>query len=146
MDFIDWKDVAKRELRSYPHLKDSIKTLQNEIQHTEEEKTSLRSISDSPSVQGGSSTAEDRLNNLIIKADALKKNLYEARAEVQAVEDSLRHLTKIERQVVGQFALNRSSVAVENLISAIGYERTQIYKIWDQAVRKFVAARYGKIV
>lgn len=146
MDFIDWKEVAKRELRLYPHLKDSIKTLRDEIQRIEEEKTSLRSISDSPSVQGGTSTAEDRLNNLIVKADALKKNQHEAQAEVQAVEESLRRLTKIERQVVGQFALNRSSVAVENLISAIGYERTQIYKIWDQAVRKFVAARYGKIV
>lgn len=140
---MDWKKEAKDELRNYERLKMSLQNIKDRIQSIEEQKFSLKSSSDDTPVQGGGSKHEDKILNLIVEEERLKHTYKANKLRVSLVEKGLDALNDIERTVITEFAKNRPGVAVELIADKTGYERAQIYRIYDSALYKFTIAEYG---
>lgn len=140
---MNWKEEAKRELRNYTVLKESIPNLKERIAGVRAQKTAVKSSGDSTPVQGGGNKFEDRMLDLIVEEERLRYTLQAARIRLGLIERGLGVLTETERTVIMEFAENKPGKAVEILIEKIGYERTQIYHIWDVALYRFTLAEYG---
>lgn len=140
---MDWKQEAKRELRNYDALRESLPNIKARLESLAARKISLRSVGDSTPVQGGGNHYEDRLLDIIVEENRLKYTYKASKIRLELIERGLKVLTETERTVVEQFATNKPGKAVTNLIELIGYERTQIYKIWDEALYRFTLAEYG---
>lgn len=140
---MDWKKEAKDELRNYERLKMSLQNIKDRIQGLEEQKFSIKSSSDDTPVQGGGSKHEDKLLNLIVEQERLKHTYRANKLRVALVENGLSALSDVEKTVVTEFANYRPGVAVELIADKTGYERAQIYRIYDSALYKFTVAEYG---
>lgn len=140
---MNWKEEAKRELRGYEALKASIPNLSDTLAEIAAAKTSLRSASDPSPIYGGGSTYEDRLTNLLTKEAAVKDLLRASRFRLRRIERGLAALSEEERAVALCFSAHRSGEAVEILTERLGLEQAQIYRIWNEALRRFTIAEYG---
>lgn len=140
---MDWKKEAKDELRNYERLKMSLPNIKDRIQSIEEQKFSLKSSSDDTPVQGGGAKNEDRLLSLIVEQERLKYTYRADKVRLSLIEKGLATLNDIERTVITEFSRNKPGVAVELIADKTGYERAQIYRIYDAALYKFTIAEYG---
>lgn len=140
---MNWKEEAKRELRNYAALKESIPNLKERIAGIRARKTAIKSSGDSTPVQGGGNKFEDRMLDLIVEEERLRYTLQASRIRLGLIERGLSVLTETERAVLLEFSDNRPSEAVELLRDRTGYERAQIYRIYDHALYRFTLAEYG---
>ena len=140
---MNWKDEAKREIRNYKALKQSIPNIKERILSIQAQKTSLQSSSDSTPVQNGGNKYEDRLLDLIVLEKRLRLTLKADQIRIDLIERGLSVLSETERDMLLEFADNRPSEAVEILRDRTGYERAQIYRIYDHALYRFTLAEYG---
>lgn len=141
---MNWKDEAKKELRTYTALKESIRNVQDRIDWIESQKTSIRSAScGTAPVQGGGNKYEDRLLDMIVTQERLRLTLEADRVRLGLIERGLAVMSEQERKVLLTFAAHRSGEAVEILTGEIFVERAQIYRLWDQALYRFTIAEYG---
>lgn len=140
---MNWKEEAKREIRNYKALKQSILSIKERLVSVQAQKTSIKSSGDSTPVQGGGNEYEDRLLDLIVLEQRLRLTLRADKIRLDLIERGLSVLTETERDVLLEFADNRPSEAVEILRDRTGYERTQIYRIYDRALYRFTLAEYG---
>jgi hypothetical protein len=140
---MNWKDEAKREIRNYKALKQSIPNIKERILSIQAQKTSLQSSSDSTPVQNGGNKYEDRLLDLIVLEKRLRLTLKADQIRIDLIERGLSVLSETERDMLLEFADNRPSEAVEILRDRTGYERAQIYRLYDHALYRFTLAEYG---
>jgi len=140
---MNWKDEAKREIRNYKALKQSIPNIKERILSIQAQKTSLQSSSDSTPVQNGGNKHEDRLLDLIVLEKRLRLTLKADQIRIDLIERGLSVLSETERDMLLEFADNRPSEAVEILRDRTGYERAQIYRLYDHALYRFTLAEYG---
>ena len=140
---MNWKEEAKRELRNYAALKESLPNIRLRIESIEARMTSLKSMSSDTPVKGGGSQYEDRLLNCLVEKERLAATYKADKIRLHLIERGLAVLNDTERAIVEEFAQNRPGRAVEILADRIGYERTQIYKLYDIALYRFTLAEYG---
>ena len=140
---MNWKKEAKNELRNYTLLQQSIPNIKERLAEVRARKTSVKSAGDSAPVQGGGNKFEDRMLDLIVEEERLRYTLQANKIRVKLIERGLSVLTETERVVLLEFSGNRPSEAVELLRKTTGYERTQIYRIYDHALEKYTIAEYG---
>ena len=140
---MNWKQDAKDELRNYERLKMSLMNIKDRIQSLEEQKFSIKSSSDDTPVQGGGSKYEDKLLNLIVEQERLKHTYRANKFRVSLIEKGLASLNDVERTVVTEFSKNRPGIAIEIIADKTGYERAQIYRIYDAALYNYTIAEYG---
>ena len=140
---MNWKEEAKRELRNYSAMQKSIPNIKERIAGIRAQKTAVKSSGDSTPVQGGGNKFEDRILDLIVEEERLRYTLQAARIRLGLIERGLAVLTETERLVLLEFSDNRPSEAVELLRDRTGYERAQIYRIYDHALYRFTLAEYG---
>ena len=140
---MNWKDEAKKELRNYALTKQSVGNIKERLAGIRAQKTAIKSSGDSTPVQGGGNKFEDRMLDLIAEEERLRYTLQANRIRLGLIERGLAALTEIERTVLLEFADRRPAEAVELLRDRTGYERTQIYRIYDRALYRFTIAEYG---
>ena len=140
---MNWKNEAKNELRNYSLLKQAIKNNKDRIAALRAQKTAIKSSGDSTPVQGSGNMYEDRMLNLIVEEERLRYTLQANKIRLGLIERGLAALTETERTVLLTFTENQSSVAEEILRETIGYEHTQIYKLYNRALYRFTIAEYG---
>ena len=109
------------------------------------QKTSLRSTSDSTPVQGGGNRQEDRLLNLIVESERLRLSLTAHELRMEVIERGLAALSDQDRLILETFARNRSGEAVNILSDTLFLERTRVYQLWDEALRRYTIAEFGLV-
>ena len=140
---MNWKEEAKKELRNYKELKMSIQNLKERIDSVRARKIALKSGADSTPVQGGGNKYEDHMIDLLAEEERLRYTLQATRIRLGLIERGLAVLTETERTVILAFSENRPGAAEDILRESIGYEHTQIYKIYNRALYRFTLAEYG---
>ena len=140
---MNWKEEAKKELRNYEALKQSIPNIKERIASIRARKTALKSGVDSTPVQGGGNKYEDHMLDLLVEEERLKYTLQANRIRLGLIERGLSVLTETECTVALEFASNRPGIAIELLRDKTGYEQAQLYRIWDAALYSFTIAEYG---
>lgn len=139
-----WKECAITDLRKYSRMKDSLKNISERIHVLELRFQSVKGAStDTTPVEGGESHMEDAMLDNIVERDRLKV-LYQADLRmVRLVERGLTPLSNEEQYVLDMFYINRTENYIEKLMSALKYEKSQIYRIKDDAIYKFTISMYG---
>lgn len=142
---MDWRKMSIERLRDYENRKRALELIPEQIETLEMNFTAIRSASsDSTPVKGGSGNKrEDALINNIAKREELERNLGIAEAEVRITETALATLTDEERTVLYKFFINRPRRHIEELCEQLCYEKTRVYEIKDNALRKFTLSCYG---
>lgn len=140
---MDWKREAIEDLRNYTRRKQSLENLPKRIEALEQDSFSVRAGLGSEPVSGGTSMAEDRMINNISERERLGHNLCSVRRLVELTEQGLDSLTREERLVLERFFINRQRGYLERLMDELGYERRQIYRIKDNALKKYTMVMFG---
>ena len=142
---MDYKKIAKAELRDVPAMRTAMDNIKDRIRSLEMQKTSLRSTSDSTPVQGGGNRQEDRLLNLIVESERLRLSLTAHELRMKVIERGLAALSDQDRLILETFARNRSGEAVNILSDTLFLERTRVYQLWDEALRRYTIAEFGLV-
>lgn len=142
---MDYKKIAKAELRDVPAMRTAMDNIKDRIRSLEMQKTSLRSTSDSTPVQGGGNRQEDRLLNLIVESERLRLSLTAHELRMEVIERGLAALSDQDRLLLETFARNRSGEAVNILSDTLFLERTRVYQLWDEALRRYTIAEFGLV-
>ena len=141
---MDWKKEAIEDLRNYEALKLSLHNIPEAMEALTEQYLSVKSgMSDAIPVNGGTSTAEDKMINNIAKRERLKHNHAAAAKLLDCIDKALQTLTDNERLVLEKFYINRPKRHIEHLCEVLGYEKTRVYEIADKALMRFTKAMYG---
>lgn len=136
--------LAEEDLRDYRLKKQSIKTLQNQIERYSYSFTAIRSAStDSTPVSGGLNKRDDALVDNIATRVYLKAKLDEAEAFVKAVDSALSVLDARERLIIDRMYIYPEKDAIERLKSELNLEQSQVYRLKDNAMYKFRQAYFG---
>lgn len=142
---MDWRDNAISDLKEYNVRKAGIDTLKKRIAYLESQMDGLKSQDLTiDRVQGGEHG--DALLTLIDEKTRLESNLKFADEIIERVERGITNLTDNERKVLTAAYINRGDGYIETLCLSLGFERSQIYRIRDAALRKYTYATYGMVI
>ena len=145
MILTNWKAESIKDLKSYPQRKESIENTKERIKILDEQFTSLRGVSTSEPVMGGLSRVEEKMLDNISERERLGFSLKIAEALVELTEKGLEALDKKERAVLEGFYINRQDNHIDVLCKRLHFEKTRLYEIKDNALRKFTMAMYGTV-
>ena len=141
---IDYKKICKRELSRYYEKLLAIDSLQDEIDTLTARMEGIRSPKmDATPVQGGSSTAEERIINAICNRDNLTANHELVKWQVRQMERGLSVLTEQQRRILDVAVMRREYNAVDRLCEELHISRAELYRREDEALRRYTICRYG---
>ena len=142
---MDWKKEAATTLRDYPARKSGIDRVLEQLEQVAADMTRIRSAAaDSiPVSGGGGNRQEDALVGQIMKKGELEKCLASARAWCSTVDKALEVLTPKERRILDLMYVHRARGNVELLCEELHVEKSRMYELKDDAMRRFTLALYG---
>ena len=132
---MDWRKIAAEDLRQYPYLKAGYKHNEDRIRDLDERIARLTA--------SGIAADDDRIIECVANRDKLKLSNGAIAPLVKPVEDSLELLSENERCVLTRMYINNEKKALDRLCEELCYEKSRIYQIRNEALRKFTVAMYG---
>lgn len=144
---MNWKDVAVGDLLSLNSLKIARNNLQYEIELIETNLYNIKVIDYSKDiVDGGDQTKADdiKLDN-IVKKEKLKARLNQINTEIEMIEKGMNYLDEIEKKVLDYFYISRPYNHISLLMNELHYEKSQVYRLKDEALTNYASIRYGNI-
>lgn len=141
---MDWKREAMEKLKRYNAMKQSLRSIPEEITRLELEMQSIRSAtSDGTPVSGVGSGREDRYLSNIVHREELSRSLEQAKVWVRLVDTGLAILSQEERLVLDRFYINPAMGNVDRLCMELGIEKSQVYTRKNSALHHFTLSLYG---
>ena len=141
---MDWKREAMEKLKRYNAMKQSLRSIPEEITRLELEMQSIRSAtSDGTPVSGGGSGRDDRYLSNIVHREELSRSLEQAKVWVRLVDTGLAILSQEERLVLDRFYINPAMGNVDRLCMELGIEKSQVYTRKNSALHHFTLSLYG---
>ena len=133
---------AKEELKSLRMKRCQMRDIEYEIRITETKATSPRSntLSAVPT-HGGGNHYEHALASYVDEKDELIKKLRSKQLEIEQIENALSVLTDEEREVIDKFYINWTTTSMWDLTDELNCGRTHIYKLRNNALKKYINAR-----
>lgn len=142
---MNWKAEATRDLKSYPQRKQAVDNLKERIEILEEQFVSLKGVSVGEPVRGGLSKQEQKWLDNISERERLGFSLKIAEELIRLTEKGLEVLTGRERKVLEGFYINPQENHVDLLCEELHFEKSSLYRLKDDALRKFTIAMYGTV-
>lgn len=141
---MDWKREAMEKLKRYNAMKQSLRSIPEEITRLESEMKSIRSAtSDGTPVTGGGSGREDRYLSNIVHREELSRSLEQAKVWVSLVDSALAILNSEELLILDRFYISPARGNVDRLCMELGIEKSQVYARKDTALHHFTISLYG---
>lgn len=142
---MNWKAEATRDLKSYPQRKQAVDNLKERIEILEEQFVSLKGVSVGEPVRCGLSKQEQKWLDNISERERLGFSLKIAEELIRLTEKGLEALTERERKVLEGFYINPQDNHVDLLCEELHFEKSSLYRLKDDALRKFTIAMYGTV-
>jgi hypothetical protein len=140
---MNWKTIAINDLKSLPQRKASIENIRERIKILDEQFVSLKGISTGEPVMGGFSRQEEKMLDNIAERELLSFSLKIVEELVKLTEKGFETLDRKECAVLEGFYMYREENHVEKLCERFHFEKTRLYEIKDNALRKFTMSMYG---
>lgn len=139
-----WSNCAVDDLKKYKRLKQSLQNIEERIEVLEMQFTGIKgSKTDKIPAHGGGTKWEDFMLDNIVERERLKM-LKEANEKiVKIIERGLDSLDKTERLILDSFFVSKKHDHVEMLKDKLNLEKSQVYKLKNQALYKFTVSMYG---
>ena len=143
---MNWQNFAVDRLRDYRARALAVETIPDRIRLLELEFQGIRAAStDRVPSRSGASRRDDALVSNIAAREELKRNYAIARRETALTRKGLDALSEQERRVLEGFYVDRQRGHVERLCEELCVEKSKIYQIKDDALRKFTMACYAVV-
>lgn len=144
---MNWQKISIERLREYEARKLSVSLISEQIRTLYQTYTALRSaaVDAIPVQESGGNRREDALINNIAMREELKHNLAIAEREVKITEKGLAKLTDEQQKILYRFYICRSRRHVESLCEELCFEKTKVYTLKEEALKKFTLACYGVV-
>ena len=141
---MNWQEQAAQDLRKYEQQRQSIENIPERIRALREKYEAVKCVcTDAPAVDGGGGRTEDAMIDNILERKRLALTLAANRRVVALVERGLAALSEPERAVLDVFYIHPRGEKLEYLRDELGYERSQVYRIKDEALYKYTVNQYG---
>ena len=142
---MNWQKVSIERLRAYPARKNALEIIPEQIKTLEMSFTSIRSATtDGTAVSGGEGNKrETALIDNIVMRDELAQNLKIAEREVAITEKGLAGLTDEQQTIISMFYIERPRGHVDLLCEKLYLEKSRVYALKEDALKKFTIACYG---
>lgn len=141
---MDWEDRAKRDLKQYRYVKDSLDNIPMRLRELELELQGIKSVRyDKTPVQGGTSGREDHLISSIDERTRLTEKLQMAQMKIQRIERGLAGLSPQERKVLEYTFIRPEYGGVRRLRAELNYEERNIYNLIGKALMKYTLSMCG---
>lgn len=138
-----YKEWLIEDLRNLEKNRFSITQMREELETLEAEYASIKATNYDKQ-PGGATTQEDRLLTAIAKKDELEADLKATALHVEDMDRLLECLEYDDRRVVTLMFVQRERGAVQKLMEELGYEKSQVYRLRDRALRNLATLRWGR--
>lgn len=139
---INYKKWLIEDLQNLPTDRFAISHLAQELETLTAQMTAIKATS-FDKMPSGSDTQEDHLLTAIAKKDELAANLEATKKHVADMENLLSALHDDERLIIERMVVQNEGKAADSLADELGYERRQIYRKRDGALRHLAQLRFG---
>lgn len=141
---MNWQKISIDRLKSYENRQQALINIPEQIETLEMSLTSIRAAkTDKIPVKEGGNKREDALINNIVMREELSRNLEITKREVEITDNALRQLTKEELKILDRFYIHHVRGHAERLSEELNIERSRVYELKDNALKKFTIACYG---
>ena len=141
---MDYIREAIEQLRDYNLLMSSVSTMQEQLEALKLEKYNIKAQVITREPKGGGNTEpDDKTVNNIFKRRMLINNIVATNKKISCIDKSLAVLDTNEQKVLNRIFVIGSHNAIGDLCTELNFSKSQIYKIKDQAIRRFARAMYG---
>lgn len=144
---MNWQKMSIQRLREYEGRVTSLTLIPEQIKALELSFTAIRSATtDGTPVKGSNGNKrEDALLDNIVMREELAANKEIAKREVDITEKGLAGLTEEQRKILYTFFVNRPRDHVGLLCEELCLERSRVYDLKDDALKRFTMACYGVV-
>ena len=143
---MNWQKEAVSELRRYRARRQSLDSMAERRAALEDAFRGIRSAAaDATPVQGGANRMEDSLINNIVERERLYWTIEATRRLVELTERGLAGLDERQRTVLEKFYIDRPPDHVDWLSEHLCVEKSQVYRVKDEALYQFTVSMFGLI-
>ena len=142
---MNWKNEAINDLTTYKGRKQAAENIKERIKILGEQFVSLKSVTPNEKVMGGKSRREEKILDNISERQRLEMNLSIVESFIQLTEKGLSFLDKREKDVLEGFYFEQTDNHINTLCRRFNFEKSTLYRIKDEALRKFTIAMYGAV-
>ena len=139
---MNWRKEAENDLRTYLLKKQSVESIEERIRALKMQQTGIQAVRVDPT-PGGSSQLEDSQANIICEIKRLKLTRAANQKLIEITERGLSVLDDRERLTLEKFYIDRPQDYLGQLMEELHVEKSMVYKIKEEALKKFTAATYG---
>jgi hypothetical protein len=141
---MNWQKISIERLKSYENRQQALSNIPEQIETLEMSLTAIRAAkTDKEPIKEGGNKREDAIINNIVMREELSRNLEIAKREVEITENAMKQLTRDEQKILYRFYVNRMRGHVETLSEELCIERSRVYELKENALKKFTIACYG---
>lgn len=141
-----WQHVVIEELESHPRKINSLENIKDKIRTLELRKIDLKGQQyDKEPVTGtGANHYEDSIINAMAEIETLKRSYRMNKADVERIGKALKALDTPEYRIIESFYMSGRRPNIHRLEKETKYQKSQIYRIRDQALKKLTYELYGR--
>lgn len=141
---MNWATVSIQRLKDYEIRRQAVENITEQIQLLEERFKAIRSATtDGTPTPTNTNRREEMLAYNITTREELSYNLSFAKREIALTEKGLEALTEKEKKILNRFFINRTRNHIQQLCDELFVSKTELYRMKDEALRKFTIAMYG---
>lgn len=142
---MNWQIVSIERLKSYEARRQALQLIPEQLKTLEMSFEAIRAatIDAVPVHGGGGNKREEALIDNIVRREELERNLKIAEQEVKITEEGLSGLTEEQQRILEMFYIDRPRGHVERLCEELFLEKSRVYALKDEALKKFTVACYG---
>lgn len=143
---MNWKFTVIEELEAHQRKIHSLENIKNKIRTLELRKTDLKGQQyDKEPVTGtGANHYEDGIIDAMVEIERLKRCYRMNKSDVNRVGEALKALDTQEYKIIENFYMSGRKPNIPKLEKEIKYQKSQIYRIRDKALKKLTYELYGR--
>lgn len=142
---MNWQKEAIEDLKNYNNLKEGIKSLRLRICSLNNNYKAIKTGDFTlQRVQGGNTkSVEEMLIENIAQRERLALVLKANEILAERIEQGLQALNEQERLVIEELVIKDKKNAIIELSRTLAYEKSKIYTLRNEALKKFTRFMYG---
>lgn len=142
---MNYKQIVIEDLKNYNYLCQGIENARARIEALKyaAEGLGMSGAAVKPGGKGGK--PDDRLVSNIAERERLKLNIKIAQTLVSSIDAAMDQLTEAERAILNEFYINKKEGHAERLCHRFCVEKSKVYTMKDEALRKMAIGMYGVI-
>ena len=141
---MNWKKIAIERLQEYEPRKLSLETIPEQLKTLELTYTAIKGATgDETGIRATNGKKDDAWVSNILHREELKKSLQIAQSECHITEKALEILSDEEKHILDVFYISKQRGHVERLSEELCVERSRVYELKDDALKKFTLACCG---